>query len=347
LLKPPRQPKPEEEQPGARIGRPARVLAQDLGVLQRLYQACDFACGKRLVTLLPQWLAQHERQEGAYPEGQKPRILSLSAATLDRHLRPVRRKLGVKGRCGTRPGSLLKTQILTRCGPWNEELPGFLEMDTVAHCGSSMRHAFVWTLTTTDIATGWTECRGVWNKQVTGIIDSLQDIDTHLPFTIQGLDCDNGSEFINRPLLRYVDHHPDKPIFTRSRPYRKNDNAHVEQKNWTHVRRLWGYARIDNRDVLDAINDLYRNEVSWMHNLFMVHAKLIEKTRVGSKIRRRHDTPKTPLQRLLESGHGDPSRVAYYQNLQESLNPFELRDTIQRKIRDIITAASATLLLRQ
>lgn len=328
------------------MGRPSLVKNQDLEVLERIYKASNYPCGKRLVLMLPKWLGYDENQYGLYPVGQKDRLLSFSAATLDRHLKAVRKKLCIKGRSGTKPGNMLKQHLPIRSGPWQEHIPGFLEMDTVAHCGHTMRGAFVWTLTTTDIATGWTECRGIWNKQVGGIIESLKDIDAHLPFTIQGFDCDNGSEFINRTLVRYVQDHPDKPIFSRSRPYRKNDNAHVEQKNWTHVRKLWGYARIDNKDILEAINDLYRNELSWWNNLFNVHMKLIEKVRVGSKIRRKHDKPKTPLQRLIESGHADPARLRYYQDLENSINPFELRETIDAKINAIMTAASTTLIMR-
>lgn len=183
--------------------------------------------------------------------------------------------------------------------------------------------------------------RGVWNKSATDVVAALKDIDQHLPFTIAGFDSDNGSEFINKTVIRYVQNHPDKPLMTRGRPYKKNDNAHVEQKNWTHVRSMLGYARIDTKSILKDLNELYRNEISWYNNLFNVHMKLVSKERVGSKIRRKYDEAKTPLQRLIESGHGDPKMITHYQKLQNDLNPFELFDTIEAKIKDIMFRAAA------
>ncbi len=293
-------------------------------------------------------MAYDEKVRGqTYDAAQKARILSFSAATLDRHLQPVRKALGIKGRCGTKPGRLARTQIPVRTGPWKDTRPGYLQMDTVAHCGHTMKGPFLWTLTTTDIHTTWTEMRGIWNKKATDVVAAIADIDKHLPFTVQGFDSDNGSEFINKTLVRYLKEHPDKPIFTRGRPYKKNDGAHVEQKNWTHVRRLLVYARIDNLAILDDINDLYRNEVSWFNNLYNVHMKLISKERVGSKIRRKYDDAKTPLQRLTESGYADPKMLEHYQHLQQTLNPFTLKDIIEAKIKDIMIRATAASIASQ
>lgn len=332
---------------GTRIGRPPRVQAEDLEVLKQVYIASRYACGRRLVQLLPHWLGYVRRRGVRVSLEQQQRLESFSSATLDRHLRPLRRALGIKGRSGTKPGSLLRTHIPVRSGPWDVCKPGFLEMDTVAHCGSSIKGPFLWSLTTTDIHSTWTEIRGVWNKSATDVVAALQDIDEHLPFTIAGFDSDNGSEFINKTVIRYVQNHPDKPLMTRGRPYKKNDGAHVEQKNWTHVRSLLGYARIDTKSILKDLNDLYRNEMSWYNNLFNVHMKLVSKQRVGSKIRRKYDTPKTPLQRLIQSGHGDPKMMAHYQQLQKDLNPFELFDTIESKIKEIMFRAAAASVTAQ
>lgn len=161
---------------------------------------------------------------------------------------------------GTKPGTLLKNHIPIRTGFWDVSVPGFMEADTVAHCGNSLSGDFVWGLTLTDILTGWTECRATWNKGSTGVVNQVKAIEQALPFTLRGFDCDNGSEFLNYRLLRYFTEHPEKPQFTRSRPYKKNDNAHVEQKNWTHVRHLFGYDRLDSPAPVEKMNALYAND---------------------------------------------------------------------------------------
>ena len=343
LIRPRKRPK----RPGGRVGRPSLVTASDVQILERVVVLCDWPCGKRLQAMLPLWLGHDEAAQGGYAAGQRERLLSLSPATLDRHLAPARKRAGIKGRCGTKPGSLLKTEIPLRTGPWEVDTPGYLEADTVAHCGASMGGEFAWTLTATDIVTTWTENRAVWHKQKTGVREAVEDIDQSLPFTIRGLDCDNGSEFINRTLVHYLAEHPDTPCFTRSRPYHKNDNAHVEQKNWTHVRQLYGYGRIDNKDCIEAMNALYRTEWSQLQNFFKPTMKCIEKVRVGAKIVKRYDRPKTPLARLLDSGVLSDAQAAQYRALAASLNPIKLRDTIRTRIREITNIASVTPLVRQ
>ena len=180
---------------------------------------------------------------GALEESLRSKLTSISAASIDRLLKPIRVQ-HPKGLSGTKPGTLLKNQIPIRTTHWDITLPGFMEADTVAHCGNSLAGDFVWSLTLTDILTGWTECRATWNKGSSGVLEQIKAIEQALPFKLRGFDCDNGSEFLNHHLLRYFSEHPVKPVFTRSRPYKKNDNAHVEQKNWTHVRQLFGYERL-------------------------------------------------------------------------------------------------------
>jgi len=319
-----------------RRGRPSVVTDGDLAVLKRVAPAMNWACGKRMVAMLPEWLDHYEGHLGLFEPGQQDRLISLSAATLDRHLASPRRQAGIRGRTGTRPGTWLKTQIPIRQGVWNETEPGFLEADTVAHCGGSMSGAFVWSLTMTDIASAWTECSAVWHKQVTGIRDQISFIDTVMPFTIKGFDVDNGSEFINHTLAKYFLEHYDDLQFTRSRPGKKNDNAHVEQKNYSHVRKLMGYKRIDNKAAVDAMNDLYQNEVSWLNNLFMVNRKLIRSESTGSKRRRFYDDPKTPINRLQQLDAGDPNRIRDLIQRKNALSPFELARIIDIKKKGIM-----------
>ena len=207
-----------------------------------------------------------------------------------------------KGLSGTKPGSLLKNQIPIRTDNWDINKPGFIEADTVAHCGNSLAGDFIWSITMTDILTGWTENRAVWNKGAIGVNKQVKDIENRLPFELLGFDCDNGSEFLNHHLLRYFTDRKNKVNFTRSRPYKKNDNAHVEQKNWTQVRHLFGYDRLDIKSLVEPMNDLYSNEWSLYNNFFRPSQKLIKKTKINSKYIKKYDKPKTPYERLLDSG---------------------------------------------
>jgi hypothetical protein len=257
----------------------------------------------------------------------------MSPATIDRLLQPVRIQYK-KGRCGTKPGTLLKNQIPIKTSNWDATEPGFFEADTVAHCGNSMAGDFVWSLSFTDIATSWTENRAVWNKGAHGVLTQIKDIESELPFEIQGFDCDNGSEFLNYHLLRYLTDRPQKPVkFTRSRPYRKNDNAHVEQKNWSHVRQLFGYDRFGDHRLVDLINDLYKNEWPLYNNFFCPTLKLKSKHRVKSKYVKTYEFPQTPYQRLILS---ETVSSEAKQKLTETflkLNPFSLKKMIESKLK--------------
>ena len=322
-----------------RGGRPPIYPAKlYLEPLKRIWLMSDQLCGKRLKMALPLWLPHYG---GAY-EVLEPEIytglLSISPATIDRLLSSS----GVKCRrsmCGTKPGSILKKHILIKTDQWNEEEPGFLEADTVAHCGTSLAGSFAWSLTMTDINSGWTELRAVWNKGAIGVVTQIEDIEDSLPFAILGFDCDNGSEFLNWHLMRYFTDEKGKQRlqFTRSRPYHSDDNAHVEQKNWTHVRQLFGYERFDNQAVVAMMNELYKNEVSLMNNYFLPNFKLIEKQRVDSKIIKKHSKPATPYQRLLESKHISELKKQELTEIYNQLNPFELKKTIQKKLNVIFS----------
>lgn len=307
--------------------------------LKRIWFATDQMCSKKLQAAIPLFLPFYEQEYGFVGNHIKSKLHTMSPSTIDRLLKPVRTCYTNKGRCGTRPGTLLKNQIPIRTGSWAISQPGFLEADSVAHCGNSLAGNFVWSLTFTDIASTWTENRAVWNKGAHGVVTQTKDVEENLPFSILGFDCDNGSEFLNHHLHRYFTNRPANPVkFTRSRPYKKNDNAHVEQKNWSHVRQLLGYDRFDKPQLVDLLNDLYKNECSPYNNYFCPSMKLLSKKRINSKYVKKYDTPKTPYQRLIASVHISLEAKQKLTDTFQLLNPFTLKKKIESKLK-IISAA--------
>jgi hypothetical protein len=304
--------------------------------LKRIWLLTDQLCGKRLKMALPIWLPFYGEAFSALDEEIYTGLLAMSAATIDRILAPLRTQYK-RSYGGTKPGSILKKHIAVKTDQWNEDRPGFIEADTVAHCGTSLSGNFVWSLTMTDIFSGWTENRAVWNKGSAGVLSQIEDIEQYLPFSILGFDSDNGSEFLNRHLIRYFsnDQGCHRIVLTRSRPYHSDDNAHVEQKNWTHVRQLFGYHRFDNPSMVEMMNDLYKHEASQLNNFFLPNFKLLDKQRIGSKIVKKHSKPATPYQRLLQSEHIDASKKQALTEMYTQLNPFVLQKTIQKKLRII------------
>lgn len=261
----------------------------------------------------------------------------MSHATIDRLLSHDRSKYTKKGLATTKPGFILKHQIPIKTNQWDENIPGFLEADSVAHCGNSVSGMFVYTLNFVDIATTWTEQRAVWGKGEKGVIKAIQEVEKSLPFTLKGFDCDNGSEFLNWHLHRYFTKRKQPVQFTRSRAYQKNDNAHVENKNWTHVRQYLGYQRFEQFVLVEKLNCLYTSEWNRYFNFFIPSVKIIQKVRVGSKIIKKYDTPKTPLQRILESTHIPPQTKEKLKEEFQKLNPFELQRQMLIKIKEILT----------
>lgn len=303
--------------------------------LKQIWLATDQMCGKRLKIALPLWLPYYKQMNGLEKEIEEG-LLKISARTIDRLLKPLRYRYP-KRMCGTKPGTLLKQHIPIKTNQWNETIPGFVEGDTVAHCGTSLLGSFVWSITLTDIFSGWTENAAVWNKGAHGVMTQIQHIEKRLPFPILGWDSDNGSEFLNHHLLKYFQVR-EKPVqFTRSRPYHKGDNAHVEQKNWTHVRQLFGYYRFENPELVTLMNDLYQNEFSLLHNYFYPAMKLKDKIRIQSKIKKHYDEPKTPFQRLMDSSHISDLEKEKLKQKFDSLNPFELKQTIEKKLKVIFS----------
>lgn len=305
--------------------------------LKEIWLAANLPCSKRLAAILPLWLPGYIRQFGPLAEDIFKALLTISSSTIDRMLYHTRIQYRKRGRATTKPGTLLRKQIPIQTNQWDESRPGFLEADTVAHCGQSMLGMFAFTLDCVDIATGWTEQRAVWGKGERGVLEQIKDIEASLPFPMLGFDCDNGSEFLNHHLFRHFTERKQPVRFTRSRAYHKEDNAHVEQKNWTHVRQWVGYDRLDNPMVVPLLNDLYRNEWRLFHNFFLPSVKLIDKERIGSKTLKRYDPPKTPYQRTMESDY-IPNAVKKDLSKQlEKLNPFLLRKNMETKLKKIFS----------
>jgi hypothetical protein len=327
--------------------RPIYASAEFLTALKHIWFASDQMCSKKLKAAIPLWLPFYATAYKALAPATQDKLLSISAASIDRVLKPVRIAYGRKGLSGTRPGNLLKNQIPIRTDFWDVTEPGFMEADTVAHCGNSLAGDFAWSLTMTDILTTWTEIRATWNKGAEGVLAQIKSIEASLPFALQGFDCDNGSEFLNYHLMRYFTGHPSLTSFTRSRAYKKNDNAHVEQKNWSHVRQLFGYDRIEDPSLVNLMNDLYANEWSLYQNHFCPGMKLQEKKRINSKYHKKYDLPQTPYDRVLASEHVSDTAKEHLKIAHQALNPFILKKNIEKKLRVIFNKVKVTSNVRQ
>lgn len=292
-------PGPGEERPPRKVRTP--LVSYDESVIAALrvcWAVLDGPSGKRLAPALPGLVVALRRHGELDVSDQTARLLvNISAATIDRRLAPDRQALRLKGRPQTKPGSLLKSQIPMRTwADWDDQRPGFVEIDLVGHEGGDNNGDFASSLTVTDIATGWTEVRTVQNKAAKHVFCALLEIQAVLPFPLLGIDSDNGSEFINAHLLRWC---VDQQItFTRSRPANKNDGCHVEQKNWDITRRTVGYWRYDTPGEVALLNRIW-TALSPVINLFLPQQKLLTKTRIGAKVSKRYDIAQTPYQRLL------------------------------------------------
>jgi hypothetical protein len=304
-----------------------------LEVLTELWITTNLPCSKRLKEIISLWLPYYEFE---LPEDVRQSLMNISPATIDRLMQSFRYKYSKKGFSTTKPGSILKKHIPIKTNQWNEKEPGFIEIDTVAHCGSSAAGMFVYTINCVDIATSWTEQRAVWGKGEKGVVRAIDDIEKHLPFILKGFDCDNGSEFLNWHLYRHFTERKNPVQYTRARPYKKNDNAHVEEKNWTHIRQYLGYQRFEKPELVEKLNDLYTNEWNLYFNFFIPSVKLIEKYRVGSKIIKKYDKPKTPFQRILESKEISEVTKKLLKEQFKTLNPFEVQKRMKEKIKTII-----------
>lgn len=331
--------------PAAPAARPPRAPRRrrygpaEQALLQACWLVADAICSKRLSPFLPELLERLAACAALPPEATAAvveRVGQMSAATIDRLLRSERAHGGRAGRSLTKPGTLLKGQVpIKTFADWDGTRPGFLEIDLVAHCGASGAGEFLLTLSTVDVATGWSCCLGVRNKGQLAICTAIAQLHELLPFPVLGLDSDNGSEFLNRTLVGYCAE--QRITFTRSRPYQKNDNCHVEQKNWSVVRRLVGYARYE-LFALVPLNRLYRLADDYVNYLQPV-LKLVDKTRDGAKVRKRYDRAQTPYQRLLASGVLTAEQASALQLHSAAVQPIKLKLALEAAQRTLAAKA--------
>jgi len=318
---------------------PPRQYERIEPIVRAIWLAAEQPCGKRLAPALALWLPHYQRLHGKVSARQRELLGGISPATLDRMLAGARAAQPLRGRCGTKPGGLLKTQIPIRTGTWDVSRPGYLEADSVAHCGASLAGDFLWSLTYTDIATQWTEGRAVWNKGATGVLAATRAVEAALPFALLGFDCDNGSEFLNHHLLAYL-HQRRKPVaFTRSRPYHSDDNAHVEQKNWMWPRQLLGYGRLEQEELVEPVSLLYQNIWGPLMNFFLPSLKLKEKWREKSAWKKRYEPARTADQRLMDPGVLNRQGRRELRARFESLDPFALKAELERALKPILARA--------
>jgi hypothetical protein len=304
-----------------------------LPYLRPIWQATDYACGRRLVAMLPEWVPGYEQHERSVPEEVREKLLRASGRTLDRLLEPLRVKEG--RRCLTRPGTLLRHQIPIRGSVWDDQNPGWLEVDTVALCGGNVAGEYVWMVDGVDYATAWVEVRAMWGRGQAGTLAALQDVEASLPFALLGLDSDNGGEFMNYHVMSWLQKRVRPVFMTRSRPYKKDNNAHVEQKNWTHIRQWFGYERHDNPEVVEPINELVKGPYGQMLNYFHASLKLERTERKEGKVRRIYGAAQTPLARVLASAEVSEATKQRLRLEKAGLNPFALKLEVDRGLKAI------------
>ena len=325
--------RPSLPEAGKRRGRPT-VYKEVMQPLKAIWEASDRLCSKRLQPFIPEMvkvLRQHgEQRFGMSVEAQ---LCQISPSTIDRLLRPCRKLGGRKALSTTKPGSLLKSSIPIRTfADWQENRPGFMETDLVAHCGESTEGFYLNTLCAVDVASGWMECLAVWGKGQERVKTAVHRMRQSLPFPLLGVDSDNGSEFINQCFYFYC--HQEKITFTRSRAYKKNDSCHVEQKNGNVVRRLVGYDRYASRAAHQCLERLYNN-VRLYINFFQPTMKLLSKTRHGAKVHKVYDTAQTPYQRLMESDVLTEAKKAQLATTYHGLNPVLLLKQINSNLEQL------------
>ncbi len=329
---------------GKKLSRPGRGPTYDeavVKVLVQVWRIMDYLCGKRLAPVLGEMVERLLRHnELRCDAATSKKLAQMSAATIDRLLRPERQRYQLKGRSHTRPGTLLKHQIPMRTfNEWDEQQPGFLEIDLVGHDGGVIDSYHAFTLNATDVASGWTSSTALKNKAQVWSLAGVEKIRAKLPFSLLGLDSDNGSEFINETLYNFCVEH--KITFTRSRPYRKNDSCFVEQKNYSVVRRAVGYQRFDTAEQLRLLNELYE-VLDLYNNFFQPSMKLISKERHGARVKKQYDEARTPYQRLLDSSFIKEETKEQLRERYRLLNPAQLKRQLEKLQQKLLATAGRT-----
>jgi hypothetical protein len=321
---------------GPQRGRPTQYDAPVVRALRVIWTAAGYPWSRRLKALLPTWLPWARRRLALSP-ATEAKVRAISPRQIDRLLAPDKRTIRRRLYGRTKPGTLLKHHIPIKTDHWDVTEPGFTEVDLVSHSGDRADGDFLHTLNLTDIHTTWVEHGAVLGKSQVRVQERLAELRAALPFALRGIDSDNGSEFINAHLQQYCRTHQIQ--FTRGRPYKKNDNAHIEQKNWTHVRKLMGYVRYDSAAALTAMNAVYA-DLRLLHNLFLPSVKLQRKDRVGARLRRYYDTPQTPLERVRACAHVDATKVAALTQQRDRIDPFVLAARIDRQLAQLYALAN-------
>lgn len=325
-----------------------KIYGEDIKrIILFLWRTFDYPCSDRLHSMLPYQIKKMEQFMYLYKnewdekdikltDTVKNKLKTISISTIERMISVERKRYRMKGISHTKPGSLLKDHIQVRTfADWNENRPGFTEVDLVGHEGGRSYGEFCFSLNMTDIHTGWTETQCVRNKAQIKVFEALKDLRKRLPFPLKGIDSDNGAEFINGEMIRYCEQ--EKITFTRSRKNYKNDQCYIEQKNWSIVRKYTGYARYDSNDELIILNELYKH-LRLFTNYFLPVMQMQEKLRIGAYVKKRYDTPRTPYRRILESPHVSLDDKELLIKTYQTLNPFELKKKIrylQNKLREV------------
>ena len=336
LLHRPLAPPSARRRPGPKPTYDPVVL---LPVLKVLWLASDQLCSKLLQAALPAWLEYYERHHAPLSEDVQEKLRAISPAQIDRLLRPARVGQPKKGLSATRPGTLLRHQVPTRGGPADTSQPGPVAVDTVAHCDDPTAGNYVNSLTFTELFSGWTENRAVWNKSSHAILAQVKELEGQVPFTMTSFHSDNGSEFLNWPRYEYLTGRPLQVPWTRSRAYRKNDHAHCEQKNWTHVRQLRGSERFGHPELVPLLNDLYGQECSQYQNHFRPTFKLLQREKKnGQTVKTYEKKPQTPYQRLLDSAAIPEATKVRLRAEHARLDPFALKKSLEVKLKKFFTA---------
>ena len=320
------------KRPGPKIiYEPAEVLP----VLKAVWLASDQLCSKLLKAALPEWLEHYQRHAPPLPKVFEEKLLAISPAQIDRLLRSSRVGHPKKGLSATRPGTLLRHAVPTRGGPPDTSRPGSVEADTVAHCDDSTEGDYVNSLTFTELFSGWTENRAVWNKSAQAVLEQLRLLESSVPYAMKDFHTDNGGEFLNWALHKHLTGRALKLPWTRSRAFRKNDNAHCEQKNWTHVRQLFGHDRFGHPELVPLMNDLYAGEWSQFTNHFKPTFKLRKRVKQNGRTKRIYESkPQTPYQRLLASPDIPETTKAQLRAQHAHLDPFALQKNIEVKLKN-------------
>jgi len=333
-------PRPEKRRTRRERRRGLSYSPETLALLTAVWEAAGYPWSVRLKALLPLWLPWIRKRFRVRPEIAK-QLLKISPRQMDRRLKAqkTQRRRRIYGR--TKPGYLLKHHIPVKTDRWDVATPGFTEVDLVSHSGNSASGEFAHTLNVTDMHSTWTESRAVLGRGEEAVQRALNEIATVSPFPLRGVDSDNGSEFINWHLQGWCEQQHIQ--LTRGRPYKKDDNAHIEQKNWTQVRKLLAWDRYDTHEAVAAMNDLYGQELRLWLNLFLPSVKLVKKVRVGSRVRRIYEAACTPFERVRECAQADPEQVAKLEELRKRLDPFQLSRNIDRKLDRIGRLANRRL----